>query len=118
MNFNTKDHPAPAQGMGIVIVVLRVVVNATHGNQYDVKRRLMKAEQFDTILKNRMVKIGSILGLKAKEYAQGGDRLHNFKIAAAINDLIEHFENGKYLKQQSCWAGSIAADKWEALFEK
>jgi len=39
---------------------------------------------FDAILENRLLKISGVLGQKAKEYALGGDRLHNFKTAAAL----------------------------------
>lgn len=44
----------------------------------------MKTETFEVILKARIEQIQKVLGAKAKEYALGGDRLHNFKTAAAI----------------------------------
>lgn len=44
----------------------------------------MKTEVFESILENRLLKISGVLGHKAKEYALGGDRLHNFKTAAAL----------------------------------
>ncbi|MCP4127754.1 MAG: hypothetical protein GY753_11905 [Gammaproteobacteria bacterium] len=34
-----------------------------------------------------MDSIKKVLGTKAGEYAHGGDRLHNFKVAAAVNDV-------------------------------
>ena len=40
----------------------------------------------------------------------------NPRILEAINDLIARLERGKELKAPNCWAGSIAADKWEQLF--
>ena len=46
----------------------------------------MKQEQFDVILSDRLNRIKTVLGNKAKEYAVGGDRLHNFKVAARINN--------------------------------
>ncbi len=44
----------------------------------------MKTEEFNGILRLRLEKIGKVLGSKAEEYAHGGDRLHNFKIAGRI----------------------------------
>ena len=45
----------------------------------------MKQKEFDIILENRLAKIKEILSHKAKEYATT-DRLHNFKVAARINN--------------------------------
>lgn len=42
----------------------------------------MTNEAFEALLEERIVKIRSILGDKAKEYAGPTDRLHNFKKAA------------------------------------
>ncbi len=42
----------------------------------------------------------------------------NAGIVKTLNDLINHFENGNDLKVQSCWAGSLAAEKWEDLFNE
>ena len=39
-------------------------------------------------------------------------------ILKTLNEIIEHFERGKDLKVQSCWAGAMAAEKWKGLFEK
>lgn len=44
----------------------------------------MDTATFYTILENRLLKISDVLGRKAKEYALGGDRLHNFKTAARM----------------------------------
>ena len=46
----------------------------------------MTHDEFETILKERLGKIQSVLGSKAKEYAQNGDRLYNFRLAATINE--------------------------------
>ena len=46
----------------------------------------MTVEQFEVILEERLLTIKGVLGMKAKEYALGGDRLHNFKVAARIKD--------------------------------
>lgn len=46
----------------------------------------MTTEEFEIILQNRISKIQSVLGNKAKEYALNGDRLHNFKIAGMMNN--------------------------------
>lgn len=46
----------------------------------------MKAEDFEIILEERLKQIKEVLGNKAKEYAHGGDRLHNFKVAARIDN--------------------------------
>lgn len=42
----------------------------------------MKTEDFEVLLQSRVEQIQSVLGNKAKEYAQDDDRLYNFKIAA------------------------------------
>jgi hypothetical protein len=45
----------------------------------------VKAEDFDTIVAERLEKIKAILLKKREEYApEGGDRLHNFKRASAM----------------------------------
>jgi hypothetical protein len=44
----------------------------------------MTTEDFDRILSARLTSIQATLGRKAKEYACGGDRLHNFKTAARM----------------------------------
>lgn len=49
----------------------------------------MKNEVFEYILENRLLKIRGVLGDKAKEYALGGDRLHNFKTAAAMGQTTQ-----------------------------
>jgi len=45
----------------------------------------MSNQEFDAILQNRISKIRAVLGSKAKEYAQNGDRLFNFRLAGQIN---------------------------------
>ena len=45
----------------------------------------MTPETFTQVLDSRINKIMDVLDAKAKEYAPGTDRLHNFKRAAAIN---------------------------------
>ena len=40
----------------------------------------------------------------------------NPKISETINEIIEHLENGNDFKYQSCWAGSVAAKKWDDMF--
>ncbi len=42
----------------------------------------------------------------------------NPKISEIINKIIEHLEAGNDFKYQSCWAGSLAYEKWEGLFKK
>ena len=42
----------------------------------------MKSEQFDIIVASRELAITTVLSSKATEYAQGGDRLYNFKEGA------------------------------------
>lgn len=44
----------------------------------------MTTEQFNKIVEDRKKKITAILQKKAQEYATDGDRLHNFKRAAAF----------------------------------
>lgn len=44
----------------------------------------MNQEHFITVLEKRIGMIRKVLGVKAAEYARGGDRLHNFKRGAAM----------------------------------
>lgn len=46
----------------------------------------MSPEEFDKIVEERIAKCASTLDLKANEYATS-DRLHNFKLAAALQDI-------------------------------
>jgi hypothetical protein len=41
-------------------------------------------DAFDAMLADRVAKARAVLGTKAGEYAQGGDRLHNFRRAAEL----------------------------------
>lgn len=43
----------------------------------------MKQEQFDHLLEDRFEKIRTVLSNKSADYVRGGDKLHNFKVAAA-----------------------------------
>jgi hypothetical protein len=46
----------------------------------------MKNEDFNVILKARLLKITKTLSSKAEEYADEGDRLHNFKAVAMMDE--------------------------------
>jgi len=46
----------------------------------------MKQKEFDKLVEHRMEVCKETLGLKAKHYATVGDRLHNFKDGAFINN--------------------------------
>lgn len=46
----------------------------------------MNQKEFNEILQARIESIQNVLGIKAREYAQKGDRLHNFKLAAQIDN--------------------------------
>ena len=48
----------------------------------------MKAEQFNKIVMERINKITTILETKGSEYTTKEDRLHNFKIAGVIQNII------------------------------
>lgn len=47
----------------------------------------MKNDQFETIVKAQLSRIEETLIVKGSEYATEGDRLHNFKQAAALQKL-------------------------------
>jgi hypothetical protein len=47
----------------------------------------MKSDDFKKVLQNRMNQTWGVLALKAKEYASDSDRLHNFKRAAAMQNI-------------------------------
>lgn len=42
----------------------------------------MNHEQFDKLVEEQIISIRKVLISKAAEYAKGGDRLHNFRVAA------------------------------------
>ena len=44
----------------------------------------MNAKQFDEVVENRIKLIRSVLASKRKEYAAGGNRLHNFDRASSM----------------------------------
>lgn len=46
----------------------------------------LSQDEFNIILKDWLERIEKVLGHKAGEYAQGGDRLFNFRLAAKINN--------------------------------
>jgi hypothetical protein len=50
------------------------------------QRRHMTPENFDQLLQRRLTKCQEVLGSKAGEYAYNGDRLHNFRVAAQMNN--------------------------------
>lgn len=45
----------------------------------------MTNDEFNRVVAERLNKISSVLSKKAEEYASTQDRLHNFKVAAAID---------------------------------
>lgn len=49
----------------------------------------MHAAEFNEILETEIERIRSVLGSKAAEYADDGDRLHNFKQAAHLEGCTE-----------------------------
>lgn len=53
----------------------------------------MNAETFHEILNQRLAKIIAVLDAKAKSYSSASDRLHNFKVAAALNDCTPEQSN-------------------------
>ena len=46
----------------------------------------MNQKDFDLILENEIQRTRKVLNAKAQEYADGGDRMHNFHTAAALDD--------------------------------
>lgn len=54
----------------------------------------MTPETFDEVVRGMMEQSSQVLLSKAKEYATGGDRLHNFRLAAELNDQT---------MEQACW---------------
>jgi hypothetical protein len=63
----------------------------------------MKTERFELLMYRRRDRIVQILGAKAKEYATGEDRLHNFKVAARMAGVTpEEALMGMDLKHRVC----------------
>ena len=48
----------------------------------------MTSQDFEVLLHNRLNDIKNVLGNKSKEYSSTTDRLHNFKVAARLDDEI------------------------------
>lgn len=53
---------------------------------YITKETKMTNEDFDKIVEERIEQIKTVLTAKAQEYATNDDRLHNFKVAARIDN--------------------------------
>ena len=51
------------------------------------EKEIITTDKFEELLQNRIEKIKTVLGKKADEYAQNGDRLFNFRQAARINGI-------------------------------
>jgi hypothetical protein len=64
---------------------------------------------------NNKKSIGTLLSFIA-ELIEKSQFEYNPKILQTVNELIAHLENGKEFKIQSCWAGSLAAERWEGMF--
>lgn len=47
----------------------------------------MTQEEFDKVIENRLQKIKETLLIKGKEYIRNNDPLHNFNVAARINNV-------------------------------
>lgn len=59
----------------------------------------MKPERFDEIVENRLKHCKDVLSWKNEEYSSDTDRLHNFKVAAAMDETTpENALWGMYLK--------------------
>ena len=48
----------------------------------------MNSQEFQEVLESQIMRIGEVLGKKAEEYATQ-DRLHNFKVAASLQDKTQ-----------------------------
>ena len=90
-------------------------------------RRTMTDSDTDSLIKhitewgnqtgwlNNKKAIGTLLSFIA-ELIEKSQFEYNPKIMKTVNELISHLENGKEFKIQSCWAGSLAAERWEGMF--
>lgn len=56
----------------------------------------MNSDQFEMIFEETVAKMRKVLVEKAKEYADDGDRLHNFNVAA-------HLVGGNSTPELACW---------------
>lgn len=79
----------------------------------------MNTTQFEQVVNEQLALCTSILIDKAKEYANGGDRLHNFKIAASIQGLTPRQALVGMMAKHTvsvydmCMAGTYSKEKWE-----
>ena len=64
---------------------------------------------------NNKKAIGTLLSFIA-ELIEKSQFKYNPKILETVNELISHLESGNDFRIQSCWAGSLAAERWEAMF--
>lgn len=58
--------------------------------------------------------VGTLLSFCA-EMIESSQYNHNPRILETINLIIEHLENAGDLKTVCCWAGSVAAEKWQEV---
>ena len=48
----------------------------------------MNPQDFNKLAKNRFAKCTELMGLKSNEYARDNDKLHNFKMAGLMQNVI------------------------------
>lgn len=60
--------------------------------------------------------VGTLLSFCADMIENSKFKFHP-RILETINDIIAHLEAGGDFKYQSCWAGSLAAERWEKMFD-
>lgn len=64
----------------------------------------MRNERFEKLVRERVEKIQKVLGVKSGDYARGGDRLHNFKVAAQARGISPlQALDGMMLKHEVCF---------------
>jgi len=114
--------------------------NLKHGRKKSLFRRLQKAVDIDIKkLPNPSKKELDMIWEKVEAFGKQTGWLHQQKhigtlisfcldvteqsefrfnrmIVQTLNDIIEYLEAGNDFKYQSCWAGSLAAEKWRELF--
>lgn len=55
----------------------------------DKTKSFMTAQEFDILVQQRVQKVQQTLVVKGKEYRRNNDPLHNFRVAAKVNNTTE-----------------------------
>jgi len=111
-------YPSKLRGLykQLIKAIDKDIVKLPRPSESDIQQIARHIERFglDTGWLHESKHVGTMFSFCA-DMLERSSYQHNPKILRTINRIIEHLENIGDLKTACCWAGSIAADKWEKL---